>query len=62
MILTEVGDVHKPGLDSLSKLVDADRLTIYKKKKPKDVPALTKKEFMDFEKARELIKFLKEFE
>ncbi len=62
LILTRVGDKPKPELDSLSKLVDADRLAIYKKKKPKDVPALTKKEFMDFEKAQELIKFLKEFE
>ena len=33
----------------------------YKKKKPKGVAALTKKEFMDFEKANELIKFLKEY-
>jgi len=62
LILTQVGDKPKPGLDSLSKLVDADRLTIYKKKRPKHIPALTKKEFMEFEKARELIKFLKEFE
>jgi len=62
LILTKVGDKARPGLDSLSKLVDADRLTIYKDKKPKDVPSLTKKEFMEFEKARELIKFLKEFE
>ncbi len=62
LILTKVGDKEKPGLDSLSKLVDADRLTIYKKKRPKGVPSLTKKEFMEFEKARELIKFLKEFE
>ncbi len=62
LILTKIGDKPKPGLDSLSKLVDADSLTIYKKKKPKDIPALTKKEFMEFEKAKELIKFLKEFE
>jgi putative transcriptional regulator len=62
LILTKVGDKPKPGLDSLSKLVDADSLTIYKKKRPKHIPALTKKEFMEFEKARELIKFLKEFE
>jgi len=62
LILTRVGDKERPDLDSLSKLVDADRLTIYKKKKPKSVPALTKKEFMDFQKAQELIKFLKEFE
>jgi len=62
LILTKVGDKPKPQLDSLSKLVDADILTIYNKKKPKKVPALTKKEFMEFEKARELVKFLKEFE
>ncbi len=62
LILTKVGDTPRPELDSLSKLVDADKLVIFKKKKPKDVPALTKKEFMEFEKARELIKFLKEFE
>lgn len=61
LILTQVGDKPKPELDSLSKLVDADRLTIYKKKKPKNIPSLTKKEFMEFEKAQELIKFLREF-
>ncbi len=62
LILTRVGDKERPELDSLSKLVDADKLVIFDKKKPKQIPALTKKEFMDFEKARELIKFLKEFE
>ncbi len=62
LILTKVGDKPRPGLDSLSKLVDADKLVIFKKKKPRDIPALTKKEFMEFEKARELVKFLKEFE
>lgn len=62
LILTRVGDKPMPGMDSLSKLVDADRLTIYKKKRPKGIPALTKKEFMEFEKAKELVKFLKEFE
>ncbi|MBW2989638.1 helix-turn-helix domain-containing protein [Candidatus Woesearchaeota archaeon] len=61
LILTKIGDKPNPGLDSLSKLVDADRLTIYKKKKPKKAPSLTKEEFMEFEKARDLIKFLKEF-
>ncbi|MBU1005507.1 MAG: helix-turn-helix domain-containing protein [Nanoarchaeota archaeon] len=62
LILTRVGDGARSELDSLSKLVDADKLVIFDKKKPKDIPSLTKKEFMDFEKARELIKFLKEFE
>ena len=62
LILAKVGDKPKPELESLSKLVDADKLVIFKKKKPKDIPALTKKEFMEFEKAKELVKFLKEFE
>ncbi|MEA2037939.1 MAG: helix-turn-helix domain-containing protein [Nanoarchaeota archaeon] len=62
LILTRVGDKPRPELDSLSKLVDADKLVIFKNKKPKDLPSITKKEFMEFEKARELIKFLKEFE
>ncbi len=61
IILTEVGDKRRPDSDSISKLVDADNLVIFNKKKPKDIPAMTKKEFMDFEKANELIKFLKEF-
>jgi len=62
IVLTKIGDKANPQLQSLSRLLDADGLTIYRKKKPKDIPALTKKEFMEFEKARELIKFLKEFE
>ena len=61
LILTKVGD-DVGQLKSLSKLIDADKLVIFKKKKPKDVPALTKEEFMEFEKAKELVKFLKEFE
>jgi putative transcriptional regulator len=62
LILTEVGDKTNPQLQSLSRLIDADNLVIFKKKKPKNIPSLTKKEFLDFEKADELIKFLKEFE
>ncbi len=62
IILTDVGDKTSPNLQSLSKLIDAHDLVIFKKKKPKNIPSMTKKEFLDFEKARELIKFLKEFE
>ncbi|MBI2651134.1 helix-turn-helix domain-containing protein [Candidatus Woesearchaeota archaeon] len=61
IILTEVGDKTKPDFSSLSKLLDADNLVIFKKKKPKNIPAVTKKEFLEFEKANQLIKFLKEF-
>lgn len=61
IILTELGDKTNPNLKSLSRLLDADNLVIFNKKKPKESPALSKEEFMEFEKANELIKFLKEF-
>ena len=61
LILTDIGDKPKPDFSSLSKLLDADNLVIFKKKKPKDVPAVTKEEFLEFHKANQLIKFLKEF-
>ena len=61
IILTEVGDKTRPELHSISRMVDADNLAIFEKKKPKDISAISKKEFMDFETANELIKFLKEF-
>ena len=62
IILTEVGDKTNPQLQPLQKLIEADTLVIFKEKKPKKVPALTKREFLDFDSAKELIKFLKEFE
>ena len=61
LILTEVSDKVNPQMESLSKLLDADNLVIFKKKKPRNIPSLTKEEFMEFEKANELVKFLKEF-
>lgn len=61
LIFTEVSDNVNPQMQSLSKLLDADNLVIFQKKKPKNIPSMTKKEFMDFEKANELVKFLKEF-
>ena len=61
LILTGVSDKVNPQMQSLSKLLDADNLVIFHKKKPKNIPSMTKKEFMDFEKANELVRFLKEF-
>jgi len=61
LILTEIGDKTRPDFSSLSKLLDADNLVIFEKKKPKNIPAVTKAEFLEFEKSNELIKFLKEF-
>jgi len=60
IILTEVGDNPSPQMQSLSKLIEAESLVIFKKKKPKDFPAIKKEEFMGFDKSGELIKFLKE--
>lgn len=61
IILTEVSDKVNPQMQSLSKLLEADNLVIFHKKKPKNMPSMTKKEFMDFDKANELVKFLREF-
>jgi predicted transcriptional regulator len=61
LVLTDVGDKQHPHLKPVSQLLDAQNLVIYKKKKPKKVPSLTKKEFMEFEEAYELIRFLKEY-
>lgn len=61
IILTEVSDRVNPQMQSLSKLLEADNLVIFQKKKPKNMPSMTKKEFMDFDKANELVKFLREF-
>ncbi|MBU0536165.1 MAG: helix-turn-helix domain-containing protein [Nanoarchaeota archaeon] len=63
IILTEVGDKLNPNTTSLSRLLDADNLLISGRKKSsqKDIPSLTRKEFMEFEESNELIKFLREF-
>jgi len=61
LILTEIGDKTNPQTQSLSELLDADNLVIFKRKKPKDIPAVTRQEFLEFEKSNQLIKFLKEF-
>ena len=61
LIFTEVSDKVNPQMQSLSKLLEADNLVIFNKKKPKNIPSMTKQEFMDFEKSNELVKFLKEF-
>jgi len=61
IILTKVGDNFNERLVELAELLDVDDLVIFTKKKPKDVPALKKDEFLEIEKARELIKIIKEF-
>ncbi|MFH1398603.1 MAG: helix-turn-helix domain-containing protein [Candidatus Woesearchaeota archaeon] len=62
VILTEVGDKQSSELIPMARLLDVNKLVIFGKHKPKDIPAMSKKEFLEFEKASELIKFIKEFE
>ena len=61
IILTEVGDIVSEQLQALTKLLDADELIIFKRNKPRNRPALTKGEFLEFGSSDELIKFVKEF-
>ncbi|MBI4439402.1 helix-turn-helix domain-containing protein [Candidatus Woesearchaeota archaeon] len=60
VILTELGDKMKPGFESISKLMDAGRLVIFRKKKPKNIPSMKKEEFLEIQKAKELIKIIRE--
>lgn len=62
IILTEIGDKTNPHLVPIARLFEVDKLVLFKNKKPKHIPSMTKIEFLEFEKARELVKFLKEFE
>ncbi len=62
IIFTEVGDKTSPQLLPLQKLIEAKTLVIFSRKKPKEVPAITKEDFLEFESAQEILKFLKEFE
>ncbi len=64
IILTEVGETHNPEVRSLTRLIDANNLVIFDKKKPSnaDIPNISRESFLDINTAQELIKFLKEFE
>ncbi len=61
IILTNLSDSINVHLQPLQKLIEAHRLTIYKKQKPRNEPALSEKEFLEYESAKELVKFIKEF-
>lgn len=61
IVVTEIGDKISPDSILVSKLIDADNLVIFEKKKPKNIAAIKKKDFLDFGQSDELIKFLKEF-
>ncbi len=61
LILTTVGDEFDKEINSLSKLLDAESLIIFEKKKPKtEIPRIAKEEFLELENEKELIKIIKE--
>ncbi|MBI2141661.1 helix-turn-helix domain-containing protein [Candidatus Woesearchaeota archaeon] len=73
LILTDVSPKKgaNPQLESLQQLLGADALVIldkkaatssYTEKNKKKLPSLQKRDFLDFNSAKELIRFLKEFE
>ena len=68
IILTEISGRNVEQMLALSKLVDADNLVIFEdkngkqSKQPKEIPSMTREEFLELEEARELIKFVKEFD
>ena len=61
LIMTDVGDKVNPDSVALSRLLDAENLVIYDNKKPKDIAALNRDEFLEVMEAEELLKYLREF-
>lgn len=61
LILTTVGDSFNKEISSLSRLLDAESLIVFEKKKPKaEIPRIAKEEFLALEDEKELIKIIKE--
>lgn len=60
LILTKLGDKINKDTFSMSNLLEADDLVIFDHKKPKDIPSISKKDFLELEEAEELIKIVKE--
>lgn len=61
LILTMVGDKFNQEINSLSRLLDAESLIIFEKKKPKtEIPKIAKEEFLELENEKELIRIVKE--
>lgn len=62
LILTTVGDNFNKEISLLSKLLDAESLIVFERKKPKaEIPRIKKEEFLELENEKELIRVIKEF-
>ena len=60
IILTKIGDKLNRDIFSMAQLLEADDLVIFNKKKPKDIPAISQRDFLELEEAEELINIVKE--
>ncbi len=60
IIFTEVDKVNKYAYP-ISQMIGASNLVICDKNKPKDIPSLTREEFMGFDRPAELLRFIKTF-
>ncbi len=61
LILTTVGDSFNKELNSLSRVLDAESLIIFERRKPKvEIPKIAKEEFLELENEKELIKLIRE--
>lgn len=56
LILTTVGDEFNQEINSLSRLLDAESLIVFEKKKPKtEIPKISKGDFLELESGKELL-------
>ena len=62
LILTSVGDKVNKDLNNISHTIGASDLAIFTRKKPQNIPAISREEFLEFEKASYLIKFIQEYQ
>ncbi|MBU4501977.1 MAG: helix-turn-helix domain-containing protein, partial [Nanoarchaeota archaeon] len=60
IILTTVGDKFNKELSSLSRLLDAENLLVFERRKPKlDIPTIAKEDFLELKTEKELINIIK---
>jgi putative transcriptional regulator len=62
IILTEVGDKRKLRSPTISSIFGYFNFVIFKKKKPRSIPSMHEKEFLNLETSEELMNIVKSFE
>jgi predicted transcriptional regulator len=62
IILTEIGDKRRLKSPLLSSIFGSFNFVIFKKKKPRRIPSIHEKEFLNLETSEQLMNFVKSFE